>query len=543
MPEFGEAARLNGAAVEIEQLLGALPQDVPERVRPKLQVQLQALGYRHQDVGEVACAQVLAPALEEGAHHRLLEAYHLVAGPRRGNVAAPVFQVVVLRQNQVGHRGGVVHESREAEDKGHVVAGVPESGGVRQAVHGVGTLDHQHLHVALLHLGDQLLPVIERCGLGRGREALDGRGRVGDDAAIPAETADEMVQRVDRREIEQPVGVRRRAAAADGKPVAGGREVVSDSAHLHGGHTRPRLYQLWGELIEHRRVAARQLLDGARCGQAVGDDHVRHAQREQALLAGAHEKPLVGVGGRHRKPRLHLYERAALALALPEVAVAPRVAHGGDPRVQEVGAERQHVARVVDVEVGQAVLVEHLLDGPAKVGLLEHLVGHVAATVARHEAIDHVAHVGARRLGYEHHGLLVAGGALVIELIGEAADGVGPAYLLVLARSALAGAYQRPAYAVGVVERLQARLAACAVLAAVDRVVDVALDLLGPALHHAHHEPLAGGAAAAERGVPVGKARHHVFRHLQRALYVLLLLGDATGREDYRACRRASGER
>ena len=88
----------------------------------------------------------------------------------------------------------------------------------------------------------------------------------------------------------------------------------------------------------------------------------------------------------------------------------------------------------------------------------------------------------------------------VLEVEGKSADGVGPANLFELSGAALSGADQRPANAVRVVEGLEARFAACAMLADVDWVVYVAFDLLGAAFHDANDHAL---ARSAERGVPV----------------------------------------
>jgi hypothetical protein len=55
----------------------------------------------------------------------------------------------------------------------------------------------------------------------------------------------------------------------------------------------------------------------------------------------------------------------------------------------------------------------------------------------------------------------------------------------------------------------------------------VALDLLGASLHYPDENTLAGGATAAEAGIPVVFATHEVFREAHRALDVQLAFSDA----------------
>ena len=72
-----------------------------------------------------------------------------------------------------------------------------------------------------------------------------------------------------------------------------------------------------------------------------------------------------------------MYQRSTLPVTLPEVAERPGISHRRDPRAEEVGAEGQYIACVLDVEVRHHILVEDLLHGRPEVGPLQRLVGNV----------------------------------------------------------------------------------------------------------------------------------------------------------------------
>ena len=218
-----------------------------------------------------------------------------------------------------------------------------------------------------------------------------------------------------------------------------------------------------------------------------------------------------------------------LAVALSELAVAPSVADRRPPGVEEVGAERQEESGVLKIEVGHPVLVEHRLNGALEVRVFDRLVRQILAAELFGEALGYGSRMSAEGIGRQHDACLLSLGLEVLEVEGEPSDGVGPANLLELSVAAFPGAHQRPAYAVRVVEGLKARLAARAVLADVDGVVDIAFDLLGSSFHDADDNALARSALAAERGVPVVAAGYHVFRHSYGRLDAQLVFRHAAG--------------
>ena len=151
------------------------------------------------------------------------------------------------------------------------------------------------------------------------------------------------------------------------------------------------------------------------------------------------------------------------------------------------------------------------------------------------EPIDDQAHVRADRVCNED-GLLAASGS---QSLCHAGDGVGPAELLPLTLAALARPYQRRADAVGVIQPLQSRLGDGVVLAAIDRIVDVALDLLRAALHDPHDDAERCAVLPVYRRVPVVEARDHVLGHLDRRLNEQFFLRNAARGGRHRGGRTA----
>ena len=348
------------------------------------------------------------------------------------------------------------------------------------------------------------------------------------DAARLADAAYEMVQGVDGVEGVEAVCLGRGGASADGeafRAVAGERlGHVDDVFGFQTGLSGDRFRRVRAQV----EAARGQSSGGVPVGLALVDDHPGDGQGQRALRSRRRVQPPVGVGGGHREAGVDVHHRAADAVALSELPVAPAVAHGGDPRVQEVGPERQQVLGALQIEVGHYVLLEDILDGGPERQRLQRLVREVAGARGRDEAVDDHAGMRPDRVR-DHDGLRPV--LELLELQGDARYRVRPAYLLPRACAALSDAEQRRADAVGVVQRLEARLAPRAVLAAVDRMVDVALDLLGPALHHADDDALARRALPAQRRVPVVEPGDHVLGHLQRRLDEHLVWRNAAGLE------------
>ena len=203
----------------------------------------------------------------------------------------------------------------------------------------------------------------------RRRDVFERRRRVEAQRAV-----DQMVQRVDGDEVRLAVRVRRRRAAAerDRRTMLG--EFMRRFVNQVSRDANPARDGVRGVSVQRRAVAARERVHRRRFAHAVRRYHLRHAEREQPFGPRLYGNPLVGVRRRHRKARIDVIMRPALAVdALPKLAVAARVANGRPPSVQEIRAERQDEVGGGEVEVRHPVLPEHGLDGAFQVGFLQRL--------------------------------------------------------------------------------------------------------------------------------------------------------------------------
>ena len=91
------------------------------------------------------------------------------------------------------------------------------------------------------------------------------------------------------------------------------------------------------------------------------------AQGQAALHAWVDGDPLVGVGRGHGEAGVHLIQSAAVVAvaSLAELAVAPHPAGRRNPGGKEIRAEGQNDVGVLQVEVGENVLLVDVFDGGA----------------------------------------------------------------------------------------------------------------------------------------------------------------------------------
>ena len=480
--------------------------------------------------------------LEDGTHHRLLEADDLVAAARVRQIDAPLLQWAVLRQDEIGHRSRVIHEPGEADYQGDLEGGGLELRRVGKPIPGVCPPHQQRPYAPSLHLRRQVLPGSEGAVRGPLGDLAQRRLRGEDDAALLTDAAHQVVEGVDGLQVEEAVRVGGSRAAPQRQAWAVAREVPRQLFDVLGRDMvrDPARDLCGGELLEGVGVAVGESGGGLGVSEPFGDDDVGDAEGQQPLGARVDVDPVVGVGRGHGEPGVDVDQPPALPVALAQLAVPARVLDRRQPGVQEVGAEGEDAAGVAYIEVGQHLLLKHLLDGGAERDALHGLVGQVPAAEPGHEAIDDHSKMGADGVGDHHHRRLVVVVLQSLELEGQPRDGVAPPDLLELVRASGPNAHHRSAYPVRVVERLQSRFAAGAVLAGVDGVVDVALDLLGPALHHPDQDALAGGTLAAQRCIPVVQTGDQVLGHLDGRLDLQLAFAYSACLEyDGAGCRAA----
>ena len=185
-----------------------------------------------------------------------------------------------------------------------------------------------------------------------------------EDASGRVDASRERVQDLRREMVEEAARQERPPAGPDGKPAARGGELPRDAEdHVDrdarlGGDALEAVVLLEQRSQRRPPVAriletGRSLLDEFLVVEALGDDHARDAERENALRAGPDGDPLVRRGGRLREPRLDLDQLAAPSRpALAELTVRAHRVHRRARRFQERRAEREHVVGRLQVVGG-----------------------------------------------------------------------------------------------------------------------------------------------------------------------------------------------
>ena len=272
----------------------------------------------------------------------------------------------------------------------------------------------------------------------------------------------------------------------------------------------------------------------ARVSKAVPDDDRGNAHRELAFLPRPNGDPLIGVGRRTRKPRVHMDEGAAadIATALAELTVASGVTHLGNPPHQEVGAKGQDVSSVGDVELGKPAGAKYPLDRPLEDVLVHGVeLGMGRATQGLSEARRDHAHVPLDRVGYEERRCAIASVFKWLELALQGVHGLVPAHFLEPARAPAQGAHGA-SDPVGVVQGLDSSLSPEGQLPRVHGIVGIPLDLLRPAFDDADEHAAVGVILSAQGRVPVVDTSDQVLRKSGRALHEVLAHGWPAGRQN-----------
>ena len=375
----------------------------------------------------------------------------------------------------------------------------------------------------------------------RPRQPVNSRRRIEHNPAFPIHAPHKIVQRIYRRQARKPIRVRRRRTAAKRQRRLMLREIVRYIPYLVSRNARnPRhLLRRIRPQIHPRRQRRRR----ARVRQPVRDNHLRYAQRKHTLCPRLDIHPLIRVCRRQRKPRIDMYQLAALAALrhIPERAIPAPIPHRRYPSVKPVPPKRQDSGGVCDVKIRQRVLPEHPPCRRPQRGLLQRLVSHPPRPILRREPIRHQPHMRPHRIRRQHNRALTPGLAYLPQLMRQPRYRVLPAYLTKLIRAALAHANHRPPNPIRVIQRLQAALAARAVRPLVDGIIHIPLNLLSAPLHHPHHYPLPRGTLPAHRRIPVIAPRNQILRHLYRRLHKQLILRHAARLKEYRAGSRAAG--
>ena len=426
----------------------------------------------------------------------------------------------MVGQDQIREVARVVEEAAEAcdeRDGGKRFAHLPR---LRRPKHRIHIVQQKNLR-------------LQRIGFQTRDFRLQTLGREEDTAGLP-DAAEQCVQRVHGKRVEQAVGVRERRAADERDGGLKLDEAARQSLDL--------LRRYAGDLLYACRRVIRQaggpaVNRGARASgisrpQRVREDDVREAEREDALGAGLHRHPLVGVAAGERHARFHLDERAAHPRAtLAHRAVRGVLRHGRIPRAKKIGAETDCKARAREIDRGQLLVAEADRIGPAQHVFREEFIGDRRRRAEPFQQLRREREpAAAPRAREERERLLIVSRGQRVELPRELRDRLVPRDVPELAGAARAGPLHRVREAIGVIRDLNRRLPARAQAALADRILREPFELLGYAhlhdaglpvasrldvgFHHAHVQPAAGRAYGAHAGLPLRHAGNEiVVRH------------------------------
>ena len=143
-----------------------------------------------------------------GIHRGLLESDGRVARTRVRLVRSPLFERGVAGENEVGGLRRFVEETGETDDRLHAAERACGVHRARKPVEDVRVAGEDGGNRAGAHIGQRLFPLAQRGGGNLLRAGL----RIEDQPAGAVDGADERVEGVDRRHIEEAVGLRRGGA-------------------------------------------------------------------------------------------------------------------------------------------------------------------------------------------------------------------------------------------------------------------------------------------------------------------------------------------
>jgi hypothetical protein len=441
-----------------------------------------------EDVAHGLAIHGLAPHLDR-PHRGLYETDH----PGLRDLIAPGFEPVQRGQHEVRLGGRLARPVGEAHNHGHLGEGLREAGLGRHGVDGIDVAQDQHLDLALGHgLGER-----EHVGVGAGPRGLAA------EADTLAHSADGDVEQVHRLQHVGRVRPRHGGAPAQHEPGLRRAEGVGHALDRVRGHPGLGGHRRHVHALHRAREGARVHAGG---DEAFVHDHLEHGEGERPLRARRIADPLVGVGSRHGQPRLDVHEGARLpAGERVHLREGGRVAHRREPGLEEVGAEGDQIAGLLDRILGNRVAAEGGAVGRADRLQPERLVGDAGPRAQRLRPLVEEAGEAARlEPGHQRDLPALLGAREGAELVGE--DLLGG-----LPRRELPVHHGAPK-AIRMVQPLERGVPADAETSPVDGMVGIALELDDTAVAVLREHAAAGGALAADRGEVGGHARDDILR-------------------------------
>jgi len=239
----------------------------------------------------------------------------------------------------------------------------------------------------------------------------------------------------------------------------------------------------------------------------AGDEFDQHAQRRSDLVRRGHDA-LVGVGSGERQARLELRVVREVPIGIAAGAIRPRELDGRDPRAEEVGVERNDDLGAIQPISRDRAHPEQFLVRVEQGRRGKRIDHHVTRSgERREELVDRSAFGRAmQRSGQEAH---------LAAALPDRAEVLNDLLVDRLPGTRVAGDV-RPVQTVRVVQPEHVRLPRSAETAAGHRVARIAFDLDRPPVAALREHAAARVATATQRGVPVGAARRHLGRFVEK---------------------------
>ncbi len=271
-------------------------------------------------------------------------------------------------------------------------------------------------------------------------------------------------------------------------------------------------------------------------------------------MRGPARNPFVGVGAGLGHARFHLHELpAAAGAALAHFAIANRLRDRRIPSAKKIAAEGDQVIGASEIESGKRGHAEAQEIGLAQDGFVQRLIGDGGRRAERfQESLDQFAALASERAREEGQGSGVSGMNFG-EMRGQLGERLVPGDFLEIARAARATELQRIRQAIGMIENLKTGLASRAELAAVNRMLGIALELFRQthlddagltiandfrvALHDPDQRAATGRAQRAYAGFPSGDSGDEIFVGNETNQLVLGAAARLEGRERSRESR------
>ena len=237
---------------------------------------------------------------------------------------------------------------------------------------------------------------------------------------------------------------------------------------------------------------------------------MREPEREHAVESRLHRNPLVRVGAGLRHSRFHLNKLPTHSRPpLSHLAVSDALRHGRVPRPQEIGAERNHVSRLREIESRKLLFSKAERIGASQDVVTEKFErDRLGSAEAARKFRDQIASQPALGPRQKRQRFLVVRHRQRIELRDELRQRFVPSQFLELPVETCAGPFERMSEAIGMIRNLNRSLSSHAKLALVDGIGGIAVEFLreahlryaklvfanhlGFSFHDTHAQPAAG---------------------------------------------------